>query len=173
VASGQWLINYSREAQDIADGDVLLQRSKLRPDGWFTPAHLDMSLEFECLSTPHFLTSDVSGHFEQSGKVSGTVKLGDEQWFVEGLGVRDKSWGPRDWSMGQSTGGSRGGPLPSPHVHWFSMNFGPELALGGSALRQQDGSWLTVGSWLLRGEKTGYGISEQWQAVSLEDTTHA
>ena len=55
--------------------------------------------------------------------------------------------------MGQSTGGSSGEPGPSPHVHWFSMNFGPELALGGSALRQEDGSWLTVGSWLLRGDK--------------------
>ena len=152
----RWLIDYSGEAQDIADGEILLQRSKQRPEGWFTPAYLDMSLEFECLSSPHFLMNDVAGHFEQSGKVSGTVKLGDEQWAVEGLGVRDKSWGPRDWSMGQSTGGAAkdgAGASAHPHVHWFSMNFGPELALGGSALRQEDGSWKTVGSWLLRQDK--------------------
>jgi hypothetical protein len=152
VPHERWLLDYNGEAQDIADGEILLQRSKLRPKGWFTPAHLDMSLEFECLSSPHFIIKDDFGHFEQSGKVSGTVKLGNEEWSVEGLGVRDKSWGPRDWSMGQGTddNSSKGSTAPSPHVHWFSVNFGPELALGGSALRQADGSWLTIGSWLLR-----------------------
>lgn len=150
----RWLIDYCGDAQDIADADILLQRSKLRPEGWFTPAQLDMSLEFQCLSSPHFLMTDVAGHFEQSGKVSGTIKLGTEQWIVEGLGVRDKSWGPRDWSMGQGTrGAAKAADGPSPHVHWFSMNFDPQLALGGSALRQSDGSWKTVGSWLLRGDK--------------------
>lgn len=40
-----------------------------------------------------------SGHFEQSGIVTGTVELGGAHLKVEGLGHRDKSWGPRDWHI--------------------------------------------------------------------------
>lgn len=41
-----------------------------------------------------------SGHFEQSGHVSGTVGLsGGHCIVVKGLGQRDKSWGPRDWHI--------------------------------------------------------------------------
>jgi hypothetical protein len=42
-----------------------------------------------------------SGHFEQSGSVFGSVKLPDGRDLqLEGLGQRDKSWGPRDWHIG-------------------------------------------------------------------------
>lgn len=188
VPHEKWSIAYNGEAQDIADGEVLLQRSKLRSEGWFTPRHLEMSLEFECLSSPHFILGDDKGHFEQSGEVSGEIKLGTEQWSVKGFGVRDKSWGPRNWSMGasttrtQSTAKTEHNTSPAPHVNWFSMNFGPDLALGGSVIRQHDGTWLTLGSWLLRGDKkvdlTNVVIDTQYkpdsiihQSVSLKATT--
>jgi hypothetical protein len=38
-------------------------------------------------------------HFEQSGKVTGTVKLAGDARAVKGLGQRDKSWGPRNWHI--------------------------------------------------------------------------
>ena len=36
-------------------------------------------------------------HYEQHVGGSGTIKVGDEQWEVKGLGLRDHSWGPRYW----------------------------------------------------------------------------
>lgn len=148
----EWTLAYSGEAQDISDGAVLLQRSKLRPEGWFTPAHMEMGLTMDCQSDPHFVLGEEHGHFEQCGRFTGTVKVGADEWEVDGYGVRDKSWGPRDWSMGGSVSDKSGGidSSPSPHVNWFSMNFGPDLAMGGSVIRQADGSWTTMGSWLFR-----------------------
>ena len=32
--------------------------------------------------------------------MQGSIQLGDEYWTVDGYGVRDKSWGPRDWGAG-------------------------------------------------------------------------
>ncbi|NKI15892.1 hypothetical protein HCU74_00535 [Spongiibacter sp. KMU-166] len=150
----KWSLIYSGEAQDIADGTILLQRSKSRPEGWYTAAQLDMSLEFNCQSSPHLASEDDRGHFEQAGEVSGKITLGNEQWTVKGHGIRDKSWGPRDWSMGQSLTATPAEAGPSPHVYWFSMNFGPEVALGGSIIKSPEGRWETFGSWLLRDGKT-------------------
>lgn len=58
-----------------------------------------------------------AGHFEQMGTLRGHLRIGDERVSIDGLGVRDKSWGPRDWSAPWAW-------------RWFSMPFGPDLALG-------------------------------------------
>ena len=39
---GLWRVGYSGPAQDIADAAILLERSKLRPDGWYRDAQLEM-----------------------------------------------------------------------------------------------------------------------------------
>lgn len=158
----RWRVSYDGAAQDIADAEILLERSKLRPKGWFTPAHLGMSLEFECLTEPHYAASGERGHFEQSGRVTGSITLGDETWHVDGFGVRDKSWGPRDWGAGNreektdSPGTSDTGP--SPFVNWFSMNFGDYAAMGGSCFRHADG--------VIRGE--GW-LQREGQSMALKD----
>lgn len=41
------------------------------------------------------------GHFEQSGVVTGTIQMGDMTVAINGLGQRDKSWGPRNWYIDQ------------------------------------------------------------------------
>jgi hypothetical protein len=141
----QWRIEYSGPAQDIADGEILLLRSKSRPEGWYSAATLNMDLTFDCLTEPHFAGRGERGHFEQSGRVQGTIRLDDEHWNVSGYGVRDKSWGPRDWGAGSREDSTATPPAatdnadPAPFVNWFSMNFGPEIALGGSCFRHQDG----------------------------------
>ena len=34
-------------------------------------------------------------HYEQHTSGKGTIKVnGDEEWTIDGLGLRDKSWGP-------------------------------------------------------------------------------
>ncbi len=155
----QWRIQYTGPAQDIADGEILLMRSKARPEGWFSAATLEMDLTFDCLTEPHYAGQGERGHFEQSGRVQGTIRLDDETWNVSGFGVRDKSWGPRDWGAGSrddttsasTTADNSSGPAP--FVNWFSMNFGAETALGGSCFRHPDGVIRGEG-WLQQGGRT-------------------
>ncbi len=153
----KWQISYDGPAQDIADAEILLQRSKLRPDGWFTPAHLKMTLDFDCITAPHYAAQGAHGHFEQSGRVTGTIALDDKSWSVQGYGVRDKSWGPRDWGAGQASSSKDAQPAqdtgPAPFVNWFSMNFGADAALGGSCFRRVDGVMRGEG-WLQRDGKS-------------------
>jgi hypothetical protein len=58
-----------------------------------------------------------AGHFEQACRVRGSVTVGDAAFDVDGLGLRDRSWGPRDWS---APWGWR----------WFSIPFSSEFAIG-------------------------------------------
>ena len=148
----QWQIVYEGPAQDIPDAEILLTRKKERPDGWFTPATLKMSLNFDCLTKPHYAAAGARGHFEQSGRVHGTIALGDETFQVDGFGVRDKSWGPRDWGAGDRESGSAAPASdgPAPFVNWFSMNFGDHAAIGGSCFRHKDGVVRGEG-WMQRG----------------------
>ena len=113
-----------------------------------------MDLTFDCTTQPHYAARGEHGHFEQAGKVSGSVALGGEQWQVSGYGVRDKSWGPRDWGAGQRKSDdaqsntqteSQEPSAPAPFVNWFSMNFGADIALGGSCFRREDGSMRGAG----------------------------
>lgn len=42
-------------------------------------------------------TSFAKAHYEQHCRTTGTIRVGDEVLEVDGLGLRDKSWGPRHW----------------------------------------------------------------------------
>ncbi|MBT4160753.1 MAG: hypothetical protein HOC70_00545 [Gammaproteobacteria bacterium] len=154
----KWTLDYSGPAQDISDATILLERSKLRPEGWFRDAQLEMNLTFDCITEPHFTHSEdgstgAFGHFEQSGRVTGEINLGTQSWPVNGYGVRDKSWGPRDWGAGQRDSKAASQPsfstpvAPNPFVNWFSMNFGPDAAMGGSCFRHPDGK-IRGGGWI-------------------------
>lgn len=154
-----WNINYDGPAQDISDAAILLERSKLRPDNWFTPAHLDMTLDFKALHPPHYAANGDHGHFEQTGEVSGTIKIDDEVFEVGGHGVRDKSWGPRDWGAGSSNSETADDKSEieettgtAPFVNWFSMNFGADMAMGGSCFRRANGQLLGSGWIQIDGE---------------------
>ena len=37
------------------------------------------------------------GHYEQHVGARGVIRVGDEEWAVDGFGLRDHSWGPRFW----------------------------------------------------------------------------
>lgn len=153
----QWQLRYDGPAQDISDAAILLERSKLRPEGWFAPAHLNMTLDFDASYPPHFAAEGDHGHFEQTGRVSGTIDIGNDTFNVSGFGVRDKSWGPRDWG-GSATSTEREHKTkssgPSPFVNWFSMNFGEALAMGGSCFRHGDGQ-LKGSGWIQTNGTTG------------------
>ena len=78
-------------------------------------------------------TAVATGHFEQACRVKGVVKVGNRRLEVQGIGVRDKSWGPRDWS---AVWGWR----------WFSIPFDRDLALGVHSLilpgREVQAGWV-------------------------------
>lgn len=149
-----WEVRFDGPCQDVANAAVMMERRKARPEGWYRPARLRMHLDFDATSEPHYAAAGARGHFEQTGRVRGRIELlgdgQDESFSVTGFGVRDKSWGPRDWGAGGGSGGAveRGwtpGSPPAPFVNWFSMNFGDDLALGGACFRHGDGSLRGAG----------------------------
>ena len=97
-----------------------------------------------------------------SGVLRGWLRLqvGEERWEVDARGVRDKSWGAREWSGSGSVvprkkrsapsgrAGAGGVPrAPQPHIHWFSVTFGDRAALNASCGRAPDGTMRGQG-WL-------------------------
>lgn len=93
------------------------------------------------------------GHTEQHTRGRGTLRLGDETFTVDGLGLRDHSWGPRYWQAIE-------------WYRWLPMNFSEDFAMmvsitcrpgetpraGGMVLR--DGEYVMIRDARL---KTTYG----------------
>ena len=56
-----------------------------------------------------------SHHYEQAGRINGTIKIGNREISFSGGGIRDHSWGPRDWA--------------APRLwRWLSCHFDEELS---------------------------------------------
>ncbi|MCA9772309.1 MAG: hypothetical protein KC466_07860 [Myxococcales bacterium] len=75
----------------------------------FTPA-------FDYHGTGENLVPNLAArHFEQTGRVRGTVRLRGRETPIDGTGQRDKSWGPRDWARIEGW-------------NWISAQFGEDLS---------------------------------------------
>ena len=72
------------------------------------------------------------GHYEQLVSASGTVKVGDDSWDIEGFGLRDHSWGPRYWQA----------PW---YYRWLTANFGPNFGFMASRVARQEGPGTRAG----------------------------
>ncbi len=64
--------------------------------------HVSGELRFAAWTAPFAfasgLTESVAArHYEQPGSVSGVLTVGEERFAVAGAGLRDHSWGVRDW----------------------------------------------------------------------------
>ncbi len=70
--------------------------------------------------------SFAKAHYEQHTAVKGSIQVGEETITLDGLGLRDKSWGPRYW---QALNWYR----------WLPMIFGPDFAMMLSIV-DRDGS---------------------------------
>jgi hypothetical protein len=92
----------------------------------FTDAAFDLT--FAASGDPHDIEgSPLSrafggiGHYDQIGSYEGSIRVGPDTFAVRALGVRDHTWGVRDWS--------------APERWWFfSVNFGPDLAVVASRI---------------------------------------
>lgn len=84
---------------------------------------------------------DVGGfakaHYEQHCSVTGTITVGDEVMDIDGLGLRDKSWGPRFWQA-------------ISWYRWLPMVFNEDFAMmlsivAGSADSPRSGGMVLIG----------------------------
>lgn len=76
--------------------------------------------------------SFAKAHYEQHCAVSGTIRVGDETIEVDGLGLRDKSWGPRHWQA-------------IDWYRWLPLTFSPEFAMMISIVAGRPGGMVLVG----------------------------
>jgi hypothetical protein len=73
------------------------------------------------------MNSFAKAHYEQHVAATGTITVDDEAIEIDGLGLRDKSWGPRFWQA----------------VHWYRwlpFIFGPDFAMMISIVGGEDPS---------------------------------
>ena len=56
-----------------------------------------------------------------------SIRVGDEEWEIDGFGLRDHSWGPRFWQA----------PW---YYRWLTMNFGDDAGFVVSVITARDGS---------------------------------
>ena len=99
------------------------------------------------------------GHYEQLIAGVASVKVGDEEWSLNGFGLRDHSWGPRYWQA----------PW---YYRWLTANFGPSFGFMGSRVARMDGPG-TRGGFVWDGTQTrfcdDFEISTTWTG---EDVYH-
>ncbi len=99
------------------------------------------------------------GHYEQLVAARGTIAVGDEEWAVDGFGLRDHSWGPRTWQA----------PW---YYRWLTANFGPDFGFMGSRIARRD-SEGTRGGFVWDGERLhlcdDFEIRTDWRG---EDRYH-
>ena len=99
------------------------------------------------------------GHYEQHVGARGTIRVGDEEWVVDGVGLRDHSWGPRFWQ--------------SPWWYrWLTGNFGDDGGFVLSIVTRRDGARHVGGVWLADGvyePLVDIQIDTEWRT---DDTYH-
>jgi len=99
------------------------------------------------------------GHYEQHVGARGTVRVGDDEWVLDGVGLRDHSWGPRFWQ--------------SPWWYrWLTGNFGDDGGFVLSIVTRRDGARHVGGVWLADGvyePLVDVSIDTEWRT---DDTYH-
>jgi hypothetical protein len=94
-----WKIVFDGKGQDLDDGRILITPKRDRPEGWLKLADVAMEIDFQAVTEPVYMFSEpgARGHFEQPGVCRGFITVNGERREFSGLGLRDKSWGPRPW----------------------------------------------------------------------------
>jgi hypothetical protein len=66
------------------------------------------------------------GHYEQLVRARGSIRVGDDEWEVDGFGLRDHSWGPRFWQA----------PW---YYRWLTANVGDDFGFMASRVARREG----------------------------------
>ncbi len=92
-----WRIDGFTMRQDLQFGTAEVR--------WDSPA-VTVDFRFEAFHPPYAYSSHADGcppyaaddRIEQSGRITGTLRLGEREIAIDTLGHRDHSWGTRDWA---------------------------------------------------------------------------
>jgi hypothetical protein len=84
-------------------------------------------------------------HYEQHMIVNGTIDVDGTVYPIDGLGLRDHSWGPRYWQAIYS-------------YRWLTINFAPDYGMMVSTV-WRDKEHLTQGGVVLRGDRLSRIVS--------------
>lgn len=147
---------------DLAVGELRLRHTdplavaEVRCSG----ADLTLDLSFHALHEAFSYTNNPDGlpawfaadRFEQTGQVSGTLRLGSRTVRLDGVGQRDHSWGARDWSAAQ-------------HWKWFVAYTPSGRAVNGWV-------WMARGEWGFAGYVLREGRPVPVSRIEA-DTTYA
>ena len=79
------------------------------------------------------------GHYEQHHHARGRLEIDGRRYEIDGLGLRDHSWGPRYWQA------------PA-WYRWLTANFGDDFGFMGSHIMRRDGV-ETRGGFVHRGRE--------------------
>ena len=90
-------------------------------------------------------------HYEQHMRVRGTIEVDGATTEIDGLGLRDHSWGPRYWQAIHS-------------YRWLTINFAPDFGMMVSTI-WRDPEHRTQGGVVYRGDKM-----DQITGVDIETT---
>lgn len=102
--------------------------------------------------------SFAKAHYEQHGSMRGHIAVGDEVINIDGLGLRDKSWGPRYWQALY-------------WYRWLPMVFSPDFAMMLSVIgRDADGESVRASGMVLEGDE--YHLIEDCRIESTWDDDH-
>ncbi|MBI2724480.1 MAG: hypothetical protein HYX50_05400 [Chloroflexi bacterium] len=88
-------------------------------------------------------------HYEQHMRVRGTVSIDGATTEIDGLGLRDHSWGPRYWQAIHS-------------YRWLTINFAPDFGMMVSTV-WRDPEHRTQGGVVVRGDRI-----EQIRSVDID-----
>ena len=80
-----------------------------------------------------------AGTTSSTWRSTGTIRVGDDEWPVDGYGLRDHSWGPRFWQA----------PW---WYRWLTANFGDDFGFVVSIIASRDGGRRYGGMVLRDGE---------------------
>ncbi len=98
-------------------------------------------------------------HYEQLVAGKGSIRVGEEEFEINGYGLRDHSWGPRFWQA----------PW---YYRWLTANFGDDFGFMGSRVARRDGDG-SRGGFVWDGDQLHlcreFEISTEWEG---DDTYH-
>lgn len=90
------------------------------------------------------------GHYEQHIAGTGHITVDGVRYDVRGFGLRDHSWGPRNWSA-------------IPWYRWLPMNFGRDFAMMVSIVCLPNGFGMPTGMVLRDGEYSNI----EWATIDI------
>lgn len=122
-ALGDARMRYTWEESESA-ADLEFYEAFYEPRDWSKSGH----------SKDFMSNINADGHLECSGRIRGNIRIGDNQYSIDALAHRDRSWGVRD------------NALVSLHRYrMFSGTVGPELSFACFLLDLKDGPKMVAG----------------------------